>query len=73
MELTVAQLHLMWNGQSHDISLSDLDVVDESTDSQIKSSLAEHMSVPVSKFDNFSIDRNTETGDITVRPGAIFG
>lgn len=69
----MAQVHVMYDGQSHDLEQQDLDVGDLSTDTQIRSAVAEALSVPTTKLANFSIDKNEETGDITLRPQASFG
>ena len=67
------ELHIRYEGSSYDATLADLDVGDLSTDAHIRQQAARHLNVPASKLANFSIDRNTVTGDITLRPQATFG
>lgn len=65
-------LHIMYDGQGHDIALRDLDIGDASTDEQVKQSVANHFSIPESKLRFFQVDRQTN-GNVTVRPQAVFG
>jgi HEAT repeat protein len=69
----MATLHIRYEGQSYDAALSDFDIGDLSTDAQIRSAAATHLGTAETKFANFSIDRNAETGDVTLRPQAVFG
>lgn len=66
-------IHIMFQGQSYDVEQSILDVGDASTDQQIKQAAADHFNVPVEKLRNYAVDRNPETGNITIRPQASFG
>lgn len=65
-------LHIRFDGRSFDISLSDLDVGTLSNDADIKRALAEYLDVPVEKFRDYTVDRH-DTGNLTVRPEAVFG
>ncbi len=65
-------LHVRFEGRSLDVPLGDLDVGQLSNDDQIKHALAVYLDVPVQKFRDYVIDRH-ETGNLTVRPQAIFG
>ena len=69
----MAQVHIRYEGQSLDVDLDGLDVGDLSTDTQIRTAIAEHLNAPVAKLQNFQIDRNQATGDLTLRPQAVFG
>lgn len=71
--LNLPQVHIRFNGISYDTDFADLDLNDASNDSQIRESVARYLDAPVSKLENFVIDRNTETGDITIRPQALWG
>jgi len=68
-----AKLHIRYEGYSNDIDLDALDVGDLSTDTQVREAVSTYLDVPVSKLQNFTIDRNHETSDITLRPSAVFG
>ena len=74
MENTLTQqVHVRFNGQSYDIDFYDLDVGIESTDVEIRNALANYLETTVVKLNNFRIDRNYSTEDITVSPQAVFG
>ena len=71
-QIGAGMLHVRFEGRSLDVPLSDLDVGRLSTDDQIRQALAVYLDVPVQKFRDYVIDRH-ETGNLTVRPQAIFG
>ncbi|MBM4090186.1 MAG: hypothetical protein FJ276_12310 [Planctomycetes bacterium] len=65
-------LHIRFSGRSFDIPLADLDVGVLSTDADVKRALASYLDVPEAKFRDYVVDRH-ETGNLTVRPEAVFG
>jgi hypothetical protein len=65
-------LHIRYDGRSFDIPLSDLDVGTMSTDADVKRALSGYLNVPESKFGDYVVDRH-DTGNLTVRPEAVFG
>lgn len=65
-------LHVRFDGRSVDIALNDLDVGPVSADGAIKQAVAAYLDVPVDRFRHYVIDRH-ETGNLTVRPEAVFG
>ena len=67
-----AVLHVRFEGQSHDVALADLDVGLHSSDAAIKQALARHLGVAEGKLRDYVVDRH-ETGNLTVRPQAVFG
>lgn len=67
------QLHVRYDGESIDVPLRNVDIGDISTDSDIRRAAANYLNVPESKFDNFTVDKNASTGDVTLRPQAVFG
>ena len=67
-----AVVHIRFEGRSRDIPLSDLDVGSLSGDGAIKQALARYLEVPEAKLRDYVIDRH-ETGNLTVRPEAVFG
>lgn len=69
----MAQVHIRYEGQSLDVDLDGLDVGDLSSDEQIRQAIATHLNAPPAKLQNFQIDRNHDTGDLTLRPQAVFG
>jgi hypothetical protein len=70
--LNGAVLHVRFEGHSRDISLAELDVGTHSSDAAIKQALARHLEVPEAKLRDYVIDRH-QTGNLTVRPEAVFG
>ena len=65
-------LHIRFNGRSFDIPLADLDVGSLSSDADVKRMLAAYLDVPAVKFHDYVVDRHA-TGNLTVRPEAVFG
>ena len=66
-------IHIRYEGQSIDLSMRQLDVGDLSTDQQVREAVATHLGVPMNKLTAFAIDRNADSGDLTLRPQAVFG
>jgi hypothetical protein len=71
-EQGVTVVHIRFEGQSLDIPQGDLDVGLASSDIEIKRALARHLEVSEAKLRDYVIDRH-ETGNMTVRPEAVFG
>lgn len=67
-----AVIHVRFDGRSRDIPLKDLDLGPLSADADVKRALARYLEVPEAKFRDYVIDRH-ETGNLTVRPEAVFG
>jgi len=67
-----AVVHIRFEGKSQDISVSELDIGQASTDEQIKSAVANFLDVEAEKLENYVIERH-ENGNYTVRPEAVFG
>lgn len=65
-------LHIRFDGRSFDIPLSDLDLGALSSDADIKRALAAYLNVPEAKLRDYTVDRH-DTGNLTVRPEAVFG
>lgn len=69
---TSPTLHVRYDGRSIPVNdFGDLDIGALSTDAEIKAIAAEKLDVPVSKFDNYQVDRHE--GNFTLRPQAVFG
>jgi hypothetical protein len=73
-ELTngAAVLHVRFEGRSADIPVSDLDVGPNSSDGDVKQAVARYLDVSADKFRHYVVDRH-ETGNLTIRPEAVFG
>ena len=69
----MSALHIRHGGQSLDIALETLDLGDLSSDQEIRVAVAAHLEKPEANFADHTIDRNVTTGDITLRPQAVFG
>jgi hypothetical protein len=70
--LNTAVVHIRFDGRSLDISQSELDVGSASSDNEIKRALARYLDVTDTKLRDYVIDRH-DTGNMTVRPEAVFG
>jgi hypothetical protein len=70
--LNGAVLHVRFEGHSRDVALAELDVGPHSSDAAIKQALARYLGVAEAKLRDYVIDRH-ETGNLTVRPEAVFG
>jgi hypothetical protein len=68
----VAVVHIRFEGRSLDIPQAELDVGMASSDNEVKRALAAYLEVPQAKLRDYVIDRH-ETGNMTVRPEAVFG
>jgi hypothetical protein len=71
-ELGVKVVHIRFEGRSLDVPLGDLDVGTASSDGEVKRALARYLEVPEAKLRDYVIDRH-DTGNMTVRPEAVFG
>lgn len=69
---TSAVIHVRFAGRSLDVPLDQLDVSPYSSDKQIKQALAGYLEEPEDKLRDYVIDRHA-TGNLTVRPEAVFG
>jgi hypothetical protein len=67
-----AILHIRFDGRSTDIPLGDLDVGALTADGDIKLAVARYLDVPAEKLRHYVVDRH-ETGNLTIRPEAVFG
>ena len=65
-------VHIRFDGRSFDIPLSDLDVGAMSSGADVKRALARYLNVPEAKLRDYVVDRH-DTGNLTVRPEAVFG
>jgi hypothetical protein len=71
--VTAASLiHIRFEGRSFDLPLSNLDLGMLPSDSAVKQAVAQYLELPVSRLRDYVVDRH-ETGNLTVRPEAVFG
>ncbi len=66
-------LHIRFEGQSFEYPLGNFDIGSESSDTEIKTAVSNQLGVPLQKLQHYSVDRNSDTGNITIRPEASFG
>jgi len=71
-QMGVPVVHIRFEGRSLDIPQAELDVGMASSDNDIKRALAAYLEVPQAKLRDYVIDRH-ETGNMTIRPEAVFG
>ena len=64
--------HVRFDGRSRDLPLSELDVGLYSSDAEIKRAVAAYFLVPEAKLRDYVVDRH-RTGNLTIRPEAVFG
>jgi len=55
------------------VTFNDLDIGELSSEAEVRQAVARHLEAPPAKLAQFAIDKNAETGDITLRPQAVFG
>lgn len=67
-----AVLHVRFDGRSLDLPLGEINVGLGADDREIKGALARHLDVPEAHLRDYTVDRH-ETGNLTVRPEAVFG
>jgi hypothetical protein len=65
-------VHVRYGGRSLDVVLSDLDLGPRAGDAEVKRALARHLDVAEGILRDSVVDRH-ETGNMTVRPEAVFG
>lgn len=65
-------LHIRFDGQSHEIYQSDLDIGPSTSDQRVKDAAARHLRTDASKLNAFIVERHVN-GNLTLRPEAVFG
>jgi hypothetical protein len=65
-------VHVRFDGRSLDLPLSDLAIGAVPSAEEVKRAVAVHLEVPVARLRDYVVDRH-ETGNLTVRPEAVFG
>jgi hypothetical protein len=67
-----AVAHVRFDGRSFDVPLAELSVSDSAGDDDVKHAVARHLEVPEARLRDYLVDRH-ESGNLTVRPAAVFG
>jgi hypothetical protein len=65
-------IHVRFEGRSLDLPLAELDLGEASSDADIKHAVARSLDISEAKLRDYVVDRH-ETGNVTVRPEAVFG
>ena len=68
----VKVVHIRFEGRSIDVPQSNLDVGPASSDNEVKRALAGYLETQEAKLRDYVVDRH-DTGNMTVRPEAVFG
>lgn len=64
--------HIRFEGQSFDLSISELSVDLATSNDDIKKAAATYLKVQPSRLRDYVVDRH-DNGNVTVRPQAVFG
>jgi hypothetical protein len=67
-----AMAHVRFEGRSLDVPLVELGIAGAACEQEIRSALAGHLQVPEERLRDYILDRHA-TGNITLRPEAVFG
>jgi hypothetical protein len=67
-----AVAHVRFDGRSFDVPLAELGVAADGADHDVKSALARHLDISEERLRDHVLDRH-ETGNVTLRPEAVFG
>ncbi len=65
-------MHIRFDGVSRDIPLAHLEVSNRAGEAEIKRAVAAYLEVPEAKVRDCVLDRHP-TGNLTLRPAAVFG
>lgn len=65
-------VHVRFNGRSFNIHEKELGIGSFDSDRRIKEEIARHLQVQKSQLSGYVIDR-TKTGNLVVRPEAVYG
>jgi hypothetical protein len=64
--------HVRFDGRSFDVPLAELGVADNASDLDVKRAVARHLEINEDRLRDYVLDRH-ETGNVTIRPAAVFG
>lgn len=66
-------VHVRHDGRSHEQTLARLGITMSSSDDEIRSAAASFFDLGRDAISKLVVERNTATGNITLRPEAVFG
>ena len=64
--------HIRFEGKSLDLPLTEFGVGELSSDDDLKQAAARYLEVSAKRFRDYVVDRH-ESGNVTIRPQAVFG
>ena len=64
--------HVRFDGRSFDVPLAELGIADGASDRDVKRAVAGHLDIGEDRLRDYVLDRH-ETGNVTIRPAAVFG
>jgi len=67
-----AVIHVVFAGIRFDLALAGLEIAATDDDYLVKLAVARRLKVPVSRFDDYLVERNAD-GNLTIRPETVFG
>jgi hypothetical protein len=67
-----AVVHVRFDGRSLDLPLADLGLGADPSDHDVRRAVARHLEVGEARLRDYVVDRHA-TGNLTVRPQAVFG
>jgi len=65
-------VHVRFEGRSYDYAEQELGLTNGMSDAEVKALLARHFEVATERFGGYVVDRSP-TGDLIVRPEAVYG
>ncbi|WP_449418937.1 hypothetical protein [Phormidium nigroviride] len=65
-------VHIRFEGRSYDVAEEQLGITPNMNDGAVKERLASHFDVARDRFQSYVLDRR-QTGDLIVRPEAVYG
>jgi hypothetical protein len=65
-------VHVRYDGKSYDLPFDEIGVSASASDDDVREMLARHFDVSPATFRAFVVERH-RTGNVTVRPEAVFG
>lgn len=70
--LDTSSVHVRVQGRSYDLPMVHIGVTRSSTDAEVREAVARHLDVPIETFNNTVLER-LQSGNMTLRPEAVFG
>ena len=72
MAMLANQLHIRFEGRSYDLVMAQLNLTGDSSDGELRMAVARYLEVGLDRLEAYVVERH-RTGNITLRPEAVFG